>query len=82
MYLIKKIEIDERDPPWMNDFIKNKFKQKNKAFKLYENNRIGDNFCNLHNLLQDLSELIPKRKDYNHHLANKLNNPQSSPKTF
>ena len=31
----------------MNDFIKNKMKQKNKAFKLYKNNRMDDNFSNL-----------------------------------
>ena len=41
----------------MNDFIKNKIKQKNKAFKLHKNNRIGGNFSNLQNLSQDLSEL-------------------------
>ena len=67
----------------MNDFIKNKIKQKSKAFKLYKNNRMGANFPNFQNLSQDLSELIRKRKeDYNRHLANKLNDPQSSPKTF
>ena len=50
--------------------------KKNKAFKLYKNNKMGDNFSNLQNLLQDLSELITKRKeDYNHQLANELNNP-------
>ena len=53
----KIIEIDDRDPPSMNDFIKNKIKQKIKAFKLYKNNRIGGNFSNLQNLSQDLSEL-------------------------
>ena len=81
----KIIEIDDRDPPWMNGFIKNKIKQKkiNKAFKLYNNNRMGDNFSNLQKLLQDFSEVITKRKeDYNPHNANKLNNPQSSQKTF
>ena len=67
----------------MNDFIKNKIKQKNKAFKLYKNNEMGGNFSHLQNLSQDLSELITKRKeDYNRHLVNKLNNPQSSLKTF
>ena len=43
----KIIEIDDTDPPWMNNFIKNKIKQKNKAFKLYKNNRMGGNFYNL-----------------------------------
>ena len=67
----------------MNDSIKNKITQKNKAFKLYKNNGMGGNSSNLQNLSQDLSELITIRKeDYNCHLANILNNPQSSPKTF
>ena len=44
---------------------------------------MGGNFSNLQNLSQDLSELITKRKeDYNYHLANRLNDLQSSPKTF
>ena len=40
------MEIDDRDLLWINDFIKNKMKQKNKAFKLYKNNRMGGNFSN------------------------------------
>ena len=44
---------------------------------------MGGNFSNLQNLSQDLSELITKEKeDYNCHLVIKLNDPQSSPKTF
>ena len=44
---------------------------------------MSDNFPNLRNLLQDLSELKTKRKeDYNRYLANKLNDPLSSPETF
>ena len=82
--LNKIIEIGDMDPPWMNDFITNKIKQKKKkAFKLYKNNRMGANFSNLRNLSQGLSELIAERKeDYNRHLANKLNDPQSFPKIF
>ena len=76
--LNKIIGIGDREPPWMNDFNKNKIKEKNKAFKQYKNN-----FSNLQKSSQELSELITKRKeDYNHHLANKLNDPQSLPKTF
>ena len=55
----------------MNDFIENKIKQKNKAFKLYKNNRMGGNFSNLKNLSHGFSELITIWKgDYNHHLTN------------
>ena len=44
---------------------------------------MGANFSNLQNLSQDLSELITKRKkDYNCHLSNKLNDPQLFPKAF
>ena len=53
----KIIEIDLRDPPSINNFVKNKIKQKNKAFKLYKNKRMDGNFSNLQNLSQNLSEL-------------------------
>ena len=66
----------------MNSFIKNKIKQKNKEFNLHDNKKMGDNFCKLQNLYRDLSELITKRKEDFNHLDNKLNDPQSSPKTF
>ena len=37
---------------------------------------MSGNFSNLQKLPKELSELITKKKeDYNHHLANKLNNP-------
>ena len=47
----------------MNDFIKNKIKQNNKAFMLYRNNRMDSNFSNLQNLSQDLLELINNKKE-------------------
>ena len=63
--------------------LQTKLNKKKKAFKLYKNNRMSANFSNLRNLSQGLSELITERKeDYNRHLANKLNDPQSFPKTF
>ena len=40
---IKIIKVDGRGPPWMNQFIENKIKHKNKAFKPYKNNGM-DNF--------------------------------------
>ena len=58
----KMIQIDDRDPPWMNDFIKNKINQKHKTFKLYKNSRMSGNFSTLQNLSQDLLELITKKK--------------------
>ena len=64
--LNKTIPIDDRDPPWRNEFLRNKIKQKNKAFRLFKNNRMGDNLSKLQNLSPDLSELTTERKeDYN-----------------
>ena len=67
----------------MNHFTNSKIKQNNKPFKLYKNNRLGDNFTNFWNLSQDLSELITiGKKLITVTLPNKLNDPQSFWKTF
>ena len=48
----------------VNDFIKNRIKQKTKALKLYKNYRMGGSFSNLQKLSQDLSELIIKKRRF------------------
>lgn len=35
----KLIACDDRDPPWINEFIKNKIKWKNKIYKDYTINK-------------------------------------------
>ena len=47
---------------WIN-LLKAKLNKKNKALKLYKNNKMGNNFCNLYNLLQDFSELTKTEKN-------------------
>ena len=34
----KLVTFDDRDPPYMNDFVKSKIKQKNQLHKLYTKN--------------------------------------------
>ena len=68
----------------MNKFLKKKIKWKNKIYKSYaKNGKTENNFLKIQIAINDVSEIIDKRKnDCNCHLALKLNNPKRSPKTY
>ena len=34
----KLVTFDDKDPPWMNDFVKSKIKWKNQLYKIYTKN--------------------------------------------
>ena len=69
------ITIDDRDLPWMNKTIKNKIKLKKSLHK-------SNNFIEIRNY-QQKSDMILKRKEkYYHHLPLKLNNLNTSAKTY
>ena len=75
----KYVIFDDRDPPWMHDFIKTKIKFKNQLYNTYIKNDYKDND---HNMLQEaineVSKFISKReKEYHYHLASKLNKTKS-----
>ena len=58
-------------PPWMNETIKNK--------SLHKSN----NFIEIQKLSTEISDMILKRKEkYHQHLSVKLNNPNTSSKTY
>ena len=80
----KVITVDERDPPWINEEIKCKIKSKNKTFQQYfKNGRKITDFEIVDKEAGELSEMIQKRKEkYFYDLSLKLNNPQTSPKTY
>ena len=65
------ITCDDRDPPWMNEFVKNKIKWENKICKDYVKNGRTENYClKLQIAINDVSEIIDKRKnDYSCRLA-------------
>ena len=74
----KYITFDDRDPPWMNDFVTTKIKFKNQL--LYKNGYKENDYNMLHEAINEISKTISKRKEeYHYHLASKLNN---SAKTY
>ena len=72
----KYVTIDDRDPPWMTEIIKNKIKAKSSIYK-------SNKFIDLQNLSKEISAMILERKEkYYNHLSMKLNNPNTSAKTY
>ena len=66
---------NDKDPPWMNDFVRNKIKWKNKIHSSF-----------VYKILQEsidlVSDIINKRENnYNGFLIAKLNNSKTNAKT-
>ena len=80
----KYITIDDKDPVWMNDFVKSKIKANNLLFKQYiQNSRFESDSRLLENVVNELNELISSTKAlYYENLAKKLNNPLLQTKTY
>ena len=78
------VTVDDRDPPWINEEIKCKIKSKKKTFQQYlKNGRKITDFEVVDKEAAELSEMIQKRKEkFFYDLSLKLNNPQTSPKTY
>ena len=76
--------IDDKDPVWMNETIKNKMKVRNNLFKQYiQNGRFESDFILIERLGNELSDLISQTKAlYYENLARKLNNPLLQAKTY
>ena len=70
----KYVIFDDRDPPWMNDFVKAKIKFKNQLCNTYIKNDYKENDYNiLQEAIYEVSKIISKRKEeYHYHLATKL----------
>ena len=72
----KYIIVDDKDPSWMTKAIKDKINAKKSSCK-------SKRFIELQNLAIDISEMIYTRKDeYYDHLSKKLNNLNTSSKTY
>ena len=67
--------MDDRDPPWMNETIKQRIELKKSLHK-------SNNFIEIQKLSTEISDMILKRKEKYHHLSLKLNSPNSSAKTY
>ena len=80
----KLVTFDEKDPPWMNEYVRNKIKWKNKIYNSFVKNGCTPND---HKKPQEainlVSGIINKREnDYNGHPASKLNDPSTNAKTY
>ena len=84
LYLTKVITVDDRDPPWMTDFIKSKTEWRNNIYKTFQNS--SKNLAEYNILQEAISEVFgliyEKKNDYYNALAKKLSDPKTSSKTY
>ena len=80
----KYITIDDKDPPWMNETVKLKIKEKDTMYNKYiKNGRFESDFVLLETSIIELNELIDTTKTlYYENLGKKLNNPLLQAKTY
>ena len=72
----KYVTIDDRDPPWMTEKIKNKINLKRTLSK-------SNKFREIQMLSTEISTLILEKKEkYFHDLSMKLSDPKTSAKTY
>ena len=77
----KLITIDDKDPPWMNDVIKNKIKKRDFFYQQLKKYNLNLTYSD--ELTLEPSSIISQRKDeYYLQLAKKLNDPQTNAKTY
>ena len=80
----KVITINDKDPPWMNDEIRNKIKRRDMFYQQLKKYKLNlTDFDVMNELTLELSSTISQRKDeYYLQLAKKLNDPQTNAKTY
>ena len=78
------ITCDDRDPPWINENIKQLILEKNQAYKSYLRSNKSLQFLNQFQFLQTkLNSLIEESKEKHYvRLSKKLLDPQTSPKSY
>ena len=63
----KLVTFNDRDPPWMNNFVKNKIKWKHQIYKTYnKNGHTYRDYLKLEEATSVISELISRHKDEYH----------------
>ena len=84
-YILNKlITIDDKDPPWMNDEIRNKVNERDLFYQQLKKYKLNLTYSDVMNELNlELSSIISQRKDnYYLQLAKKLNDPETNAKTY
>ena len=78
----KIVLCDDKDPPWINDRIKNLIKRKNWLFQGQKKSGSLDH-ASLNSITQDISNAVNSSKlKYHERLALNLNDPKTAPKTY
>ena len=80
----KSVTFDDKDPPWINNFIKTKLTLKNTIYRQYiMNGKKDQDLITLEHARRDVSNLILKAKeDYYLRLGAKLNDPLFAKKSY
>ena len=80
----KYVTFNDKDPPWMTNYLKHKTDCKNSLYLKYlKHGKRNFNYIELQRSIEEVSENISKSKEqYFDCLAKKLNNPKTSPKTY
>ena len=79
----KLVTIDDKDPPWVTEKTKQKIEKKLFYKHLSNNGSRDSDFVKLQSMVNELSEIISKKKaDYHDELSKKLNDPQTSSKAY
>ena len=78
------ITINDRDPPWINDKVRNKIFLKNELYKKYlQNGKTLVDLEHVQNSCRSLNNLISEsKKSYYNRLSRKLSNPKTNSKTY
>ena len=81
---IKYKSSDDQDPPWINDHIKSKIRQKYFLFKQYvKNSKTTHDNQNLQFTITEVSDYLTEWKNqYNFQLSQSLINPTAKAKTY
>ena len=63
----KLVTFNEKDPPWMSQYLKKQIKQHKKIYAEYLNGKNGSvDYITLQNVMAEVSELVCKSKDNYH----------------
>ena len=82
--LNKLITINDKDPPWMNDEIKNKIQKRDIFYQQLKKYKLNlTEFDVMSELTLDFSSIISQRREeYCFQLAKKLNDPRTNEKSY
>ena len=81
----KIVTFNDKDPPWMTQYLKSQINWHNNVYQEYHKkiNHSADDFIFLENVISKVSDLIFNRKNvYYNQLAQNLNDPKTSSKTY